>query len=44
MVMYEDGQAGNATTIAQEHTDPKLAVDPTKPAGPLARCVAVFDG
>ena len=34
-VMYEDGQAGNATAIAQEHTDPKLAVDPKKPAVPL---------
>ena len=34
-VMYEDGQAGNATVIAQEHTDPKLAVDPKKPAIPL---------
>ena len=33
--MYEDGQAGNATAIAQEHTDPKLAVDPKKPAVPL---------
>ena len=35
MVMYEDGQAGNATATAQEHTDPKLAVDPNKPAVPL---------
>ena len=34
-VMYEDGQAGNATTTAQEHTDPKLAVDSKKPAVPL---------
>jgi hypothetical protein len=34
-VMYEDGQAGNATAIAQEHSDPKLAVDPNKPAVPL---------
>ena len=34
-VMYEDGQAGNATAIAQEHTDPKLAVDPKKPTVPL---------
>ena len=34
-VMYEDGQAGNATAMAEEHTDPKLAVDPKKPAVPL---------
>ena len=33
-IMYEDGQAGNATTIAQEHTDPKLAVDTDKLAAP----------
>ena len=35
MVMYEDGQAGNANAMAQEHTDSKLAVDPKKPAVPL---------
>ncbi len=43
-VMYEDGQAGNATTIAQEHTDPKLAVDPKKPACAAARRLALLDG
>ncbi len=44
MVMYEDGQAGNANVMVQEHTDPKLAVDPKKPAVPLARCLALPDG
>ncbi|MFI5457065.1 MAG: NPCBM/NEW2 domain-containing protein [Isosphaerales bacterium] len=33
-VMYEDGQAANATAVAGEHTDPKLAVDPKAPAVP----------
>ena len=44
MVMYEDGQAGNATAIAQEHTDPKLAVDPEQAGGSAARRLALLDG
>lgn len=33
-VVYEDGQNGNATVKATEHTDPGRAVDPEKPAVP----------
>jgi NPCBM/NEW2 domain/Protein of unknown function (DUF1583) len=36
MIQYEDGQAGNATAMVQDHhTDPKLAVDPKTLAVPL---------
>jgi hypothetical protein len=33
-VMYEDNQAANATAKAEQHTDPKRAVDPKEPLSP----------
>ncbi len=35
MVMYEDGHAGNANVMVQEHTDAKRVVDSQQPSVPL---------
>jgi hypothetical protein len=43
-VMYEDGQAANATAKAGEHTDPKLALDPKLPSNPRLDATLYLEG